>query len=166
MSHAAATAGASPLDHDWVIGTLPCTMPGMKGGPRVLDLPETIDSGGPSLDQRSVLECVELLGSLVASLGHQETSSFQAMAQTMGAGVATAGTAASRKAAGPRVMAAWGLEGLRGSLHSRHSAVFLPALSEQGTAAQQPPATQQEQVVTPIDQQEVAEPPDSQQRQR
>ena len=67
------------------------------------------------------------------SLGHQEVSSFRALTQAMGAGEATVGTAAFRKAAGPRVMAAWGLEGLLGWLHSRGLKVFLPALPEQNT---------------------------------
>ena len=86
-------------------------------------LSKIIDSGGSSLAQLSVLECDELLAPLVESLGHQEVSSFKAMTQEMGAGEATVGTAAFRKAAGPRVMAAWGLEGLRGSLHSRLAAL-------------------------------------------
>ena len=103
MSNAAVTAGASPLDHNWAIESLPCTKLGMKGGPRVLDLSKIIDSGGSSLAQLSVLECVELLAPLVESLGHQEVSSFRAMTQVMGAGEATVGTAAFRKAAEPRV---------------------------------------------------------------
>ena len=60
MSNAAATAGVSPLDHNWAMGSLPCTKPGMKGGARVLDLSKIIDSGGSNLAQLSVLECVEL----------------------------------------------------------------------------------------------------------
>ena len=79
MSNAAVTAGASPLDHSWAIGSLPCTKPGMKGGARVLDLSKIIDSGGSSLTQLSVLECVELLAPLVESVGHQEVSSFKAV---------------------------------------------------------------------------------------
>ena len=158
MSIAAATARASPLDPDWVLGALPCTKLGMKGGPRVLDLSKIIDLDGSSLAQLSVPECAELLAPLVASLGHLETSSFEAKTQALGAGEATVGTAAFRKAAGPRVMAAWGLEGLRGSLHSRGSKVFLPALREQGVGVPQPPTTQQEQVETPAVQQEVVEP--------
>eukprot|EP00904_Undaria_pinnatifida_P011894 jgi/Undpi1/7835/HiC_scaffold_23.g10308.m1 len=154
MSNAAATEGTSPLDHDWAIGSLPCTVSGIKGGPRVLDLSKIIDSGGSSQAQLSVLECVEILASL--------TSSFQAMTQAMEAGEATVGTASFRKTAGLRAIAAWGLEGLRGSLHSRGAKVFSPALSEQSIATQQPPSTNQEQVVTPTDQQEVAEPPDKQ----
>ena len=73
MSNVAATAGASPLDYDWAIGSLPCKKPGMKGGPRVLDLSKIIDSGELSLAQLSVLECVKLLAPLVTSLAHQET---------------------------------------------------------------------------------------------
>ena len=65
MSNAAITAGASPLDHNWAIGSLPCTKAGTKDGHRVLDLSKTIDSGGSSLAQLSVLECVELLAPLV-----------------------------------------------------------------------------------------------------
>ena len=42
MSNAAATAGASPPDHDWAIGSLPCTKSRMKGGPRILDLSKII----------------------------------------------------------------------------------------------------------------------------
>ena len=71
MSNAAATEGTSPLDHDWAIGSLPCTVSGIKGGPRVLDLSKIIDSGGSSQAQLSVLECVEILASLVTSLVHQ-----------------------------------------------------------------------------------------------
>ena len=65
MSNAAITAGASPLDHNWAIGSLPCTKAGTKDGHRVLDLSKIIDSGGSSLAQLSVLECVELLAPLV-----------------------------------------------------------------------------------------------------
>ena len=54
MSNAAVTAGASPLDHSWAIGSLPCTKPGMNGGRRVLDLSKIIDSGGSILAQLSV----------------------------------------------------------------------------------------------------------------
>ena len=159
MSNAAVTAGASPLDHNWAIESLPCTKLGMKGGPRVLDLSKIIDSGGSSLAQLSVRRAPRASDE---TLGHQEVSSFKAMTQAMGAGEATVGTAAFRKAAGPRIMAAWGLEGLRGSLHSRGSKVFLPALPEQSTSEQQTPAAQQERVVAPTYQQDIDELPDTQ----
>lgn len=41
-SIAAATAGTIALDPDWVIGALPCTVFGTKGGPRILDLSNII----------------------------------------------------------------------------------------------------------------------------
>ena len=34
MSNTAVTAGASRLDPNWGMGSLPCTKPGMKGGPQ------------------------------------------------------------------------------------------------------------------------------------
>lgn len=139
MSNAAVTAGASPLNLIWAIGSLPCTKPGMKGGPRVLNLSKIVGSGGTSLAQLSVLDRVELLAPLAESLGHQEVSLFKAMTEAMVAEDATVGTATDRKAAGPRVMRAWGLEVLRDSLHSRDSKVFLPELPAQDTPTEQPP---------------------------
>ena len=58
MSNAAVKAGASPLDRNWAMESLPCTKPGMNGWPhRVLDLSKTISSDGSSLRQLSVLDC-------------------------------------------------------------------------------------------------------------
>ncbi|CAN0395820.1 unnamed protein product, partial [Laminaria digitata] len=157
MSDAAVTAGASPLDSNWSVGSLLCTKPGLKGGPRVLDLAKIITAGGSNLAQLSVLECVTLLAPLVQSLGYQEVPSFQAMADATVAAEATVGTVAFKKAAGPRVIAAWALEGLRGQLYERGAKVFLPALPTPGATDQQPPATQQEQAVRPAAERETGE---------
>lgn len=102
MSNAAVAAGARPLDPNWAMGSLLYTEHGMNGGTKVHDLSKLISPHGSSLAKISVLDCFEPIAPLGGTVGHQGTSAFKAMAEAMGAGDATVGTAAFRKAAGPR----------------------------------------------------------------
>ena len=56
-------------------------------------------------------------------------------------------------------MAAWGLQGLRGSLRTRGAKAFLPAPLAPSATGKQPPVAQQELAVLPTTQQEPAAAP-------
>ncbi|CAN0345137.1 unnamed protein product [Pylaiella littoralis] len=119
----------------------------MRGGPYVVDQSKIILADGSSFTNLSLLQATERLAPLVGSWGNQtEMSAFAAMAAAVTASDATIGTAAFKKAAGPRAMLLWGLEALRDHLHERGAKVFLPGTKAPAAATpasaeqQSPPA--------------------------
>ncbi|CAN0009225.1 unnamed protein product, partial [Pylaiella littoralis] len=111
MSTAAVTAGASPLNNNRTLASFKCTKPGMRGGPNVVDQSKIILADGSPFTNLSLLQATERLAPLAGSWGNQtEMSALAAMAAAVTASDAIIGTAAFKKAAGPRAMLLWGLE--------------------------------------------------------
>ena len=95
---------------------------------------DVFSSDGTSLAHISVLECVELLAPLAACLGPPGHVNLPRRPPTQWLApdaMFTVGVSAFRKAARPRAMAAWGLEGIRAALHAGGAEV----LRTVGTAA-------------------------------